>query len=102
MAAATPPPGDKDTCVVQFMDESEGGGKRTPHPSGELCRPRLWEPDSHACKEGLDQVRKAATKDKLKLKLVVKKSNPPATPAAPPAKDTSPKKRDWDKRTRRE
>ena len=27
MAAAAPPPEDKDTCVVQFMDESEGGGE---------------------------------------------------------------------------
>ena len=49
MAAAAPPPEDKNTCVVQFMDESEGGGEpratavqqsheRTPHQSGELCR----------------------------------------------------------------
>ena len=27
MAAAAPPPEDQDTCVVQFMDESEGGGE---------------------------------------------------------------------------
>ena len=26
MATAALPPEDKDTCVVQFMDESEGGG----------------------------------------------------------------------------
>ena len=49
MAAAAPPPEDKDTHVVQFMDELEGEGEpqatavqqsheRTPHQSGELCR----------------------------------------------------------------
>ena len=27
MATAAPPPEDEDTCVVQFMDESEGGGE---------------------------------------------------------------------------
>ena len=27
MAVAAPPPEDKDTGVVQFMDESEGGGE---------------------------------------------------------------------------
>ena len=27
MATAVPPPEDKDTCVVQFMDELEGGGE---------------------------------------------------------------------------
>ena len=27
MATGTPPPEDKDTHVVQFMDESEGGGE---------------------------------------------------------------------------
>ena len=27
MATAAPPPEDKDTCVVQLMDESEGGGE---------------------------------------------------------------------------
>ena len=27
MATAAPPPEDKYTCVVQFMDESEGGGE---------------------------------------------------------------------------
>ena len=27
MAAAALPPIDKDTCVVQFMDKSEGGGE---------------------------------------------------------------------------
>ena len=28
MATAAPPPEDEDTCVVQFMDESEGGEPR--------------------------------------------------------------------------
>ena len=48
MATAAPPPEDKDTCVVKFMDESEEGYEpqatavqqsleRTPHQSGELC-----------------------------------------------------------------
>ena len=51
MAAAALPPEDKDICVVQFMEESEGGGEpqataaqqsheRTPHQSGELHRSR--------------------------------------------------------------
>ena len=43
-----------------------------------------------------------ATKDKPKLKSVVKKPDLPATPAASPAKGTSPKKREWDKRTKKE
>ena len=113
MAAAAPPPEDKDTCVVRFMDESEGGGEswatavqqsceRTPHQSGELHRLRSQDSDSCAHQEGLDQVRRDATKDKPKLKSVVKKPDPPATPAASPAKGTSPKKRDWDKRTKME
>ena len=33
---------------------------------------------------------------------MVKKPDPPATPAASPAKGTSPKRRDWDKRTKKE
>ena len=41
-------------------------------------------------------MRRAATKDKPKLKSVIKKPDPPAT------KDASPRKRDWDKRTRKE
>ena len=64
MAAAAPPPEGKDKCVVQFMDESEGGGEpratavqlsleRTPHQSGELCRTRLQDSDSHAHQEAL-------------------------------------------------
>ena len=63
MAAAALPPEDKDTRVVQFMDESEGGGEpqatavqqsheRTPHQSGELHRSRSRDSDSHACQEG--------------------------------------------------
>ena len=113
MTTAALPPEDKDTCVVQFMDESEGGcqpwatavqqsWERMPHQSRELCRSWSWDPDSCAYQEALDQVRRDATKDKPKLKSVVKKPDLPATPAASPAKGTSPNKRDWDKRTKKE
>ena len=47
-------------------------------------------------------MRRAATKDKPKLKLVIKKPDPPAMPAVPPTKDGSHRKRDWDKWTRKE
>ena len=113
MATAAPPPEGKDKCMVQFMDESEGGGEpqatdvqlcqeRTPHQSGKLCRTRLWNSDSCARQEALNQVREDANNGKPKLKSVVKKPNQPATPAVSPIKSTSPKKRDWDKRTKKE
>ena len=45
--------------------------------------------DSCACQEGLDQARRDGTKDKPKLKSVVKKPDLPAIPAVSPAKGTS-------------
>ena len=113
MAAAAPPLEGKDKHVVQFMDESEGGGEpqatavqlsreRTPHQSGELHRTRSWDSDIPACQEALNQVREDANKGKPKLKSVVKKPDQPATPVVSPIKNTSPKKRDWDKRTKKE
>ena len=113
MAAAAPPLEGRDKCVVQFMDESEEGGEprataiqlsqeRTPHQSGELHRSRSWDSDSCAHQEALNQAREDANKGKPKLKSVVKKPDQPATPAVSPIKSTSPKKRDWDKRTKKE
>ena len=90
-----------------WMSQKEVGSleqqsySKAPHQSRELCRSRSQDPESCAHQEGLDQVRKAATKDKLKFKLVVKKSNPPTTPATPPTKDASFRKNNWDKRTKK-
>ena len=103
MAAAAPPPEGKDKCMVQFMDESEGGGEpqatavqlsreRTPHQSGELHRTRSRDSDSHTCQEALNQVREDANKGKPKPKSVVKKPDQPATPALSPINSTSPKR----------
>ena len=67
------------------MDEQEEAGEtqatavqqsceKTPYQAEELCKSRSQDSDSHTQQEGLDRVRRSATK----FKSVIKKPNPPA------------------------
>ena len=98
--------GYRDTRVMQFMDEAEGSREpqakamqlshgETSQQTKKPNRSRLQDLDSSTRQESLDKVRKGIAK----LKLVIKKVEPPASSAAPPSRqEPSPKKRDWHKR----
>ena len=100
---------DKDVHIVQFMDEQEGGGEpqatavqqsceKTSYQAEEPHRLRSQDSDSRAQQEGLDRVRRSATR----LKSVVKKPDlPAATTVSPAMQEPPPRKKDWDKRSKK-
>ena len=106
-------PESKDTCVVKFRDELEGSGKPQamatqwscggiPHQTSGSHRSRSHDAKSHMYQEGLDQARRDAVMSKPKLRSMVKKPDPLATPATSPSKSIFPKKKNWEKRTLKE
>ena len=92
------------------MDKQERGGEpqatavwqsceKTQYQAEEPHRLRSQDSDSHAWQEGLDRVRRSATR----LKSVVKKPDPAAALTVSPAMgEPSPRKKDWDKRSKKD
>ena len=100
----------RDTQIVQFMDEAEGRGEpqvtatqlshgETQQQTEKPHRSRSPDLGSHTRQESLDKIRKGFTR----LKLVLNKVEPLAPSAvSPPQQEPSPKRRDWDKRTKKD
>ena len=95
----------RDTHVVQFLDESGGGGDSqamasqqgcgtTTRSSKEPCGSRSQYPSVHSHQEDLNQLRVK----QLKVKSVVQKLIPPPPPAVFLTKNVSLKHENWNKR----
>ena len=106
MAPTAWQPESRDTHVVQFLDESGGGGDSratasqqghgaTTHSSEEPCGSRSQYPSVCSHQEDLNQLRVKQPK----VKSVVQKPIPPPPPAVFPTKNVSPKHENWNKRT---